>query len=278
MKVVHAQAKRLLDEYKQGELPDHPGIEWKLGTPDAHGRADFEIVNNPHASDVAVATSVGVIAAPAPAPEIKCLQAPKIVGLPNVGQYVDLDAGVWEEPAETPGDPAIVPSGIVVRWLYDKNEEDPVVIPEGDPHGYGTGNARDLLVPMAAIGRTITARVTRGATTVYSENFGPIGGGLTEFTFPAPPVRDTDTVSAESGARSSTGGSAPGAGRKTRARAQTPSSRTKSGKAAKVASVGKKTSIAKGARKPTPAKKAQTIAKKDAAVKKPKPAVDRVAG
>lgn len=206
MRVNHAQAERLLKEHGDAGVPGFETLEVDLGSPDDDGIADLVVKNNLHASVEAFANAAGILAAVPPYPEIKCLEAPKIIGLPNVGQFVTASAGVWEEPAESTAPPAVVPTGVVLRWLYDGNEEDPVVIPEGDPHGYGSGGGTDLHVPAAALGKSITLRVTRGATTVYSEPFGPIEGGLTEFTFPAEPVRDTDIVSAEPASRRRSGG------------------------------------------------------------------------
>jgi hypothetical protein len=193
MRVNHAQAERLLNEHGDAGVPGFANLEVKLGKPNDDGIADLEVVNNLHASVQAFASAAGILEASPPAPEIKFLELPKIIGEPNVGQYVDASAGVWEEPdPSTVGEPGSTPTGMVLRWLYDGDEEDPVVIPEGDPHG-----ETRLLVPAAAFGRTIQLRVTRGATTVHSDPFGPICEGLTEFTFQPGPVPDSTIVSAE---------------------------------------------------------------------------------
>lgn len=270
MRVPHAQAKRILEEYKKSGVPGYETLEYELSSADDNGQADLTVKGeSAHASIEAFAAAAGIIAASPPLPELKCITGPEIIGLPNVGQYVTASAGVWEEPdPERLTSPGIMPSGVTLRWLYDRNEEDPVVIPEGDPHGYGNGGGRDLLIPAAAIGRVITLRVTRGATTVYSPDFGPIEGGLTEFTFPAEPVRDSDQVSADPGSRRRSGASGPTA--TTKAAAQTPS--TGPGTTGKGTAADKP----KGVKPPTKPSKQEALAKRAAAEKKPQPAADRI--
>lgn len=267
MKVVHAQAVRILKEYADG-VPGFEKQTYTLGDPDENGNAELTLAG-PHASPEAFAHAAGIIAAVPVAPILECLEAPKIIGLPNVGQYVTASAGIWAEPdAERLGDPGVTPSGVVLRWLYDGNDEDPVVIPEGDPHGYGSGAARDLLIPQAALGKTIQLRVTRGRTTVYSEAFGPIEGGLTEYTFPAAPVRDADVVGAEPASRKFDGSSAEAHKSKG---AQTPS--TAAGKPEiQIQEPGKPVGKTGKPKKPS---KTEALQKRAASEKTPPPAADR---
>lgn len=273
MKVVHAQAERILKEYAEQGVPGFEKAEFTLGSPDENGIADLDLAGGAHASPEAFAHAAGILEAPAVTPELKVLEAPKIIGLPNAGQWVTASPGVWEEPdPQRVGDPGIVPSGVTLRWLYDGNEEDPVVIPEGDPHGYGSGLAKDLHIPMAAIGRTIQLRVTRGRTTVYSEPFGPIEGGLTEFTFPGQPVRDTDVVSAEPASRRRSGASAPT--KVASKKAQTPTTEATSKPDVVVQEPGKAAGRT-GEPKRVKASKKEALAKRAAEEKTPPPAAER---
>lgn len=270
MKVLHAQAKRILEEQKESGVPGFAHLEYELSSADDDGLAELTLKDAGHASVRAFAYAAGVIEAAPPAPELVCIEQPKIIGLPNVGQYVTASAGVWEEPdPERLGDPGVTPSGATVRWLYDRNEDDPVVIPEGDPHGYGNGGGRELLIPAAAIGREIFLRVTRGATTVYSEAFGPIEGGLTEFTFPSQPTLDSDQVSADPGSRRRDGSSGPTS--KTKQAAQTPSTDAATSK-----KKGTAAELAKPPAAPPKKSKTQALAERAAKETKPLPAADRV--
>lgn len=263
MLVYAAQAKRILDDYGDQGVPGFEKVPYKLETTDRDGVVELTVAG--HASPEAFANAAGIVeASPAPL-EVKNVQAPQIIGLPNVGQYVVADLGVWEEPepSDLPSPATISRPNTSFRWLYDKNENDPVVIPEGDPH-----DRQDLLVPALALGRTIFLRVTRGATTVYSDGFGPIEGGLTEYTFKGQPVPDRDIVSADPGARNLDGSSqSPKAPKKG---AQTPSTGTP-GPAKTVTPVE-----ASDPEKQIGEKESQRLAESGANVKEPEPAADRV--
>lgn len=209
MLVHYDQAKRLLDEYPDG-VPGYERVGFTLGDPNDDGISELTLDNGGHASVAAVAKAAGILEAGPLQASPTCIRQPAILGLANVGQIVTLDAGVWDDGDEDNalraygfgrGD-ASRPSTQIV-WLYDGNENDPVQPQRGAALG-----RRQIVLPSAALGRTITVRVTRGRTTVYSEDFGPVEGGLTEYTFPAAPVQDADAVSADPGSRRRDGSSA----------------------------------------------------------------------
>lgn len=208
MLVHHDQAKRLLAEYPDG-VPGYERTEVKLGKPDSNGIAELTLADEGHASVAAVAKAAGILEAGPLQASPTCIKQPAILGLPNVGQIVTLDAGVWDDGED---DLALQAYGFrgdasrpttQIAWLYDGNENDPVRPQRGSSLG-----RRQIVVPGDALGRTITVRLTRGRTTVYTEQFGPIEGGLTEYTFPSPPVPDVDAVSADPGSRRRDGSSA----------------------------------------------------------------------